>query len=148
MNRWQNERGRFSRQGTQLCYQRRSSGGHTLWSFGSIAGWLTQRQFRQGLSMLKCRVVEARSHWWKPQLYRNSSRGKLLRALYSFDNPRNCCHVTRRLDVEGEGRPPTPGGLVTLRVKSETGDEVHPLTLHPPSHASLCTLLPRADVCA
>ena len=49
--------------------------------------------------------------------------------LNAFGSPRNYCRVARRLDVESEGRPPTPGRLVTLRVKSETGDEVRPLAL-------------------
>ena len=71
------------------------------------------------------RADEPRLRWWKLLWYKNSSIGELLRVhVKCFDHPCNYCHVARRLDVESEGRPSTPGRLVTLRVKSETGDEV------------------------
>ena len=68
-----------------------------------------------------------------------------------LSNPRSCCHITCRLDVEGEGRPPTPARLVTLRVKSETGDEVCLLSLSvcigPPKYF-IVPLFSCTDVCA
>ena len=73
---------------------------------------------RSKITLVETPVVQELKHRWA-----------VMRQVQCFGNPRNYCRVARRLDVKSEGRPPTPGRLVTLRVKSETGDEVRPLAL-------------------